>query len=132
MDDTKKKMLDYLTTIEEKGVEILIDKQEIIGLDKRRNDDRVGMRALQQQKADKCWITVGPLVMKMDSKKAEELLKNDQKQCDIQINILRSDLKVKVNELRKMEYNPPVPGLNLKPMSKEEMSALNQIWGQSV
>ncbi|KAL7287720.1 p53 and DNA damage-regulated protein 1-like isoform X3 [Trichogramma pretiosum] len=132
MDDTKKKMLDYLTTIEEKGVEILIDKQEIIGLDKRRNDDRVGMRALQQQKADKCWITVGPLIMKMDSKKAEELLKNDQKQCDIQINILRSDLKVKVNELRKMEYNPPVPGLNLKPMSKEEMSALNQIWGQSV
>lgn len=67
--------LDYLQKIEEKGVEILTDRQEVIALDKRRNDDRVGMRALQKQKGDKTWITVGPLLLKMSSKKAEELLK---------------------------------------------------------
>lgn len=67
--------LDYLQKIEEKGVEILTDRQEVVALDKRRNDDRMGMRAVQKQKGDKTWITVGPLLLKMSSKKAEELLK---------------------------------------------------------
>lgn len=68
-------MLNYLQKIEEKGVEIITDRQEIIALDKRRNDDRVGMRALQKQEVDKTWITVGPLLLKMGKKEAEDLLK---------------------------------------------------------
>lgn len=67
--------------IEEKGVEILTDRQEVVALDKRRNDDRVGMRALQKQKGDKCWITVGPLLIKMNSKAAEDLLKEGIFHC---------------------------------------------------
>ncbi|XP_031782545.1 p53 and DNA damage-regulated protein 1 isoform X2 [Nasonia vitripennis] len=130
--DEHKEMLNYLSKIEEKGVEILTDRQEVVALDKRRNDDRVGMRALQKQKGDKTWITVGPLLLKMNSKAAEDLLKEDQKQCDIEINKIRSDLKVKVNELRDMEHNPPVPGLMLKPMSQQEMAAMNQVLGKSL
>ena len=56
----------------------------------------------------------------------------DQKQCDIEINKIRSDLKVYVNELRDMEYNPPVPGLMLKPMSHSEMSAMNNVLGKTL
>lgn len=67
-------MLDYLQTVEAKAGEILTDRQEIVDLDKRRNDDRVGMRALQKQKDTKCWMTVGPLLLKMNSKRAEDLL----------------------------------------------------------
>jgi len=124
-------MLDYLQKLEEKGVEILTDRQEVVALDKRRNDDRVGMRALQKQNHDKTWITVGPLLLKMPANKAEELLKEDQKQCDIEINKIRSNLKVKVNELRDLEHIPPVPGLMLNPMSNTEMSAMNQVMGRS-
>ena len=79
MDETQKKMLDYLSKIEHKGVDILTDRHEVIALDKRRNDDRVGMRALQKQKGDKCWMTVGPLIIKMKSKDAEDLLKEGLK-----------------------------------------------------
>lgn len=68
-------MLKYLQKLEEKAAEILTDKQEIIAYDQRRNDDRVGMRALQKQKGDKTWITVGPLIIKMKSDAAEDLLK---------------------------------------------------------
>lgn len=67
-------ILEHLETVEHKANEILTDQQEIIALDKRRNDDRVGMRALQKQSYDKTWITVGPLILKMPSKTAEELL----------------------------------------------------------
>ncbi|XP_043282993.1 p53 and DNA damage-regulated protein 1 [Venturia canescens] len=126
------RMLNHLRQVESKAAEILTDKQEVIDLDKRRNDDRVGMRALQKEHHDKTWITVGPILLKMDTKKAEELLVKDQKECDIAVNKIRSDLKVKVNELRDLEHNPPVPGLMLKPMSYKEMSAINQLSGKSL
>ncbi|KAJ8676554.1 hypothetical protein QAD02_012341 [Eretmocerus hayati] len=130
--DDQKEILDFLQKLEEKGVEILTDRQEIVALDKRRNDDRVGMRALEKQKGDKMWLTVGPILLKMPSKAAHKLLVEDQKQCDIEINKLRSNLKVKVNELRDLELVPPVPGLMLKPMSRDEMSAMNQVLGKSL
>ncbi|XP_011308594.1 p53 and DNA damage-regulated protein 1 isoform X2 [Fopius arisanus] len=126
----QREMLDYLQKVEEKAGEILTDRQEIVALDKRRNDDRVGMRALQKQNDDKCWITVGPLLLKMSAEKAEDLLLQDQRDCDIEVNKLRSNLKIKVNELRDLEHTPPVSGLMLKPMSHAEMSAINQSIGK--
>ncbi|XP_047366665.1 p53 and DNA damage-regulated protein 1 isoform X2 [Vespa velutina] len=125
----QQELLQHLEQVEAKAGEILTDRQEIIALDKRRNDDRVGMRALQKANSEKTWMTIGPMLLKMSSKTAEELLLKDQKQCDIEVNKLRSDLKIKVNELRDLELNPPVPGLMLKPMAYKEMSAMNQVLG---
>lgn len=70
----QEKALKHIQQVEEKAGEILTDRQEIIALDKRRNDDRVGMRAVQKAGSNKTWITVGPLLLKMPSKTAEELL----------------------------------------------------------
>ncbi|XP_012055604.1 PREDICTED: p53 and DNA damage-regulated protein 1 [Atta cephalotes] len=132
MADEQHKLLEHLEKVENKAGEILTDREEIVALDKRRNDDRVGMRALQKQTHEKTWITVGPLLLKMSSKAAEELLVKDQRECDTAINKLRSDLKIKVNELRDLELTPPVPGLMLEPMSHKEMNAIGQILGRSV
>ncbi|KAL6443039.1 hypothetical protein ACFW04_002791 [Cataglyphis niger] len=126
------RLLEHLEKVENKAGEILTDRKEIIALDKRRNDDRVGIRALQKQSHEKMWITVGPLLLKMPSKTAEELLEKDQRECSIAINKLRSDLKIKVNELRDLELTPPVPGLMLEPMSHKEMDAISQVLGRSV
>lgn len=68
------RLLEHLEKVENKAGEILTDRKEIIALDKRRNDDRIGIRALQKQSHKKTWITVGPLLLKMPSKAAEELL----------------------------------------------------------
>lgn len=127
----QQKALKHIQQVEEKANEILTDRQEIIALDKRRNNDRVGMRALQKQNCEKLWVTIGPLLLKMPSKTAEELLVKDQRECNIEINKLRSNLKIKVNELRDLELNPPVPGLMLQPMSHQEMSVIKQILGQN-
>ncbi|XP_026673805.1 p53 and DNA damage-regulated protein 1 [Ceratina calcarata] len=123
--------LKHIQQVEEKAGEILTDRQEIIALDKRRNEDRVGMRALQKENCKKTWITVGPLLIKMPSTTAEELLVKDQKECDIEINKIRSNLKIKVNELRDLELNPPVSGLMLQPLTHKEMTAINLVMGQS-
>lgn len=45
---------------------------------------------------------------------------------DAEVNKLRSNLKVKVNELRDMEHQPPVPGLMLKPMLPAELQAMGR------
>lgn len=58
------------------------------------------------------------------------LLFTDQVQLDTQINKLRSELKVKVNKLRDMEFQSPVPGLMLNPLSRSELSAVGQIMGR--
>ncbi|KYN35187.1 p53 and DNA damage-regulated protein 1 [Trachymyrmex septentrionalis] len=141
MADEQHELLEHLEKVENKAGEILTDREEIVALDKRRNDDRVGMRALQKQSHEKTWITVGPLLLKMSSKAAKELLEKNnfklaeqenQRECDTAINKLRSDLKIKVNELRDLELIPPVPGLMLEPMSYKEMNAIGQILGRSV
>ncbi|XP_043489875.1 p53 and DNA damage-regulated protein 1 [Polistes fuscatus] len=124
-------LLNHLQQVEAKAGEILTDRQEIVALDKRRNDDRAGMRALQKTNCNKTWIVVGPMLLKMPNETAEELLLKDQKQCDIEVNKLRSELKVKVNELRDLELSPPVPGIMLKPMSNKEMSVMNQVLGKN-
>lgn len=51
----------------------------------------------------------------------------DQRECSTAINKLRSDLKIKVNELRDLELSPSVPGLMLEPMSNKEMDAMRQV-----
>ncbi|XP_011883780.1 PREDICTED: p53 and DNA damage-regulated protein 1-like [Vollenhovia emeryi] len=132
MANEHQRLLQHLEKVENKAGEILTDRGEIVALDKRRNDDRVGMRALQKQVHPKIWITVGPLLLKMPSKAAQELLEKDQRECDTAISKLRSDLKIKVNELRDIELTPPVPGLMLEPMSRKEMEAVGQIFGPSV
>lgn len=68
------KILNHLQAVEEKAGEILTDKQEVIALDKRRNDDRVGYRALQKEEIKKTWMAVGPLLIKFESKAALDLL----------------------------------------------------------
>ncbi|RLU19474.1 hypothetical protein DMN91_008031 [Ooceraea biroi] len=86
--------LKHLEEVETKASEILTDRQEIVALDKRRNDDRVGLRALQKESNDKIWITVGPLLVKMSSKKAEELLEEDKDDYNIrkQEDVLQESL----------------------------------------
>lgn len=56
---------------------------------------------------------------------------SDYKQVDQEINKLRSDLKVKVNNLRDLDHQPPVPGLTLKALSRSEMDAVGQVLGRS-
>jgi hypothetical protein len=66
--------LEYLEEVEVLGEEIVRDKQEVVALDRRRNQNREALRALQCQDCDKTWLTVGSLLVKMPANKAKELI----------------------------------------------------------
>ncbi|XP_049816745.1 p53 and DNA damage-regulated protein 1 [Schistocerca nitens] len=123
--------LRLLSEIEEIGEEILRDRNEVVALDRRRNQTREALRAIQKSAADKVWVSVGSLLIKIPEKKATEMLKRDQIQVDVEINKMRSELKLKVNKLRDMEHQAPVPGLMLNALTSSEMGAIKTAMGFS-
>ncbi|XP_050540020.1 p53 and DNA damage-regulated protein 1 isoform X1 [Daktulosphaira vitifoliae] len=146
----EKTTMDYLFCVEKQAEEILVDKSEIVALDKKRNDNRMAIRAIINNKMpqNKTWIAVGPLLIKVTENRAKEMLQegikvilvenifissfkqkifSDQILLDSRINKIHSDLKIKVNKLRDMEYQEPVKGLFLNPLTKKEMNAMNQL-----
>ncbi|KAF6208247.1 hypothetical protein GE061_016699 [Apolygus lucorum] len=124
--ENPEKGIKELTEIENVANEILRDKSEIVALDKRRNSNREGIRALMKEKKKTSWMAVGPVLIKLRTEKAKTLLEKDQLATDTEINKLRSELKLKVNKLQDLEYKDPIPGLTLKPLNKQEFSAFKQ------
>nr|QFS22648.1 p53 and DNA damage-regulated protein 1 [Plutella xylostella] len=126
MMNDQEKLLKYLVSVEKLAEEILSDNKEIILLDKRRNLNREALRDISKSGQSKCLVTVGSVLVKHDIEATKSLLEADQKQLNIDINKLRSDLKVKVNNLRDLEMQPPVPGLMLAPLSAKEAIGLSR------
>lgn len=131
--------VEFLKQLEKKNNEIVKDNQKIVSLDVQRNQAREALRAMEKSDADKTFLLLGPMFVKMHKTQAESILKkgmqfllkifltsnfSDCENADIEINKIRSDLKVKVNELRDMKRLPGIPGLSLKPLNENEMKAL--------
>uniref|UniRef100_A0A1A9WMW3 Uncharacterized protein n=1 Tax=Glossina brevipalpis TaxID=37001 RepID=A0A1A9WMW3_9MUSC len=122
------KCLEIIKSTEETADKILMNKQELIALDKRRQQNREAIRELQKNHEDKeekkVWITVGSMLLKMPREKALNLLKNDQVEIEREINILQSDQKILVNKHRDLEHFSSYSGTNIKPLERKELNAL--------
>lgn len=151
--DVEKTTMEYLFRVEQQAEKILLDKSEVISLDKKRNNNRMAIRALMNNKPqEKTWLAVGPCLVKIPCEKAKTMLEegtqftnllnilfcaikkllfSEQVNLDSRINCLRNDIKFNVNKLRDMEYKEPVRGLFLNPLTKKEMSAMNQLLGEN-
>ncbi|KAJ8041964.1 p53 and DNA damage-regulated protein 1 [Holothuria leucospilota] len=124
-------VLRHLGELEELAEEVLTAKQQIVDLDKKRNQNREALRALQNKrkassKESKEWVCFGNTFLKLPHCKTEEMLKEDQKQLDTEIEKLRDELKPKVKRLRDMEGLPDVKGFDLKSLTKEEALAIHR------
>lgn len=68
--------MEYLFRVERQAEKILVDKSEIIALDKIRNNNRMAIRALMNSKIpqDKTWMAIGPCMVKVSCEKARTML----------------------------------------------------------
>ena len=130
--ENPEKTVQQLSCTEELAEDILRDRSEMVALDQRRNHNREGIRALSKLKVRSSWVSIGPVLVKMPTATATEYLQMDQVATNAEINKLHSNLKVKVNKLRDLEFQDPVSGFNLNPLSREEMNAIQQVYGKSV
>ncbi|XP_065204228.1 p53 and DNA damage-regulated protein 1-like [Planococcus citri] len=131
MDNKEKKQLQHLFEVEKKAEQILVDKNDSVSLDMRRNWDRESLRALDKLRdGQKVWTIFGPNITKLTKEKAKEILEQDMVDANIEINKLRSDMKVKVNELRDLEYQEKYTGFSLNALTNKELSAMKQVWNE--
>jgi hypothetical protein len=71
-----------LEEVEMLGEEIVREKQEVVALDRRRNQNREAVRALYQS-GGKTWLTLGSLLVKVPGDKAKELLEQGRSQLSL-------------------------------------------------
>ncbi|XP_055609432.1 p53 and DNA damage-regulated protein 1 [Uranotaenia lowii] len=123
----QQKTIEILRETERVADQVLMRKQELIALDKRRQETREATRTLKNSfpsGSAKVWITVGSMLMKMPRDKALELLEKDAAQIEQEINRLRAEQKVLVSKQRDLEHEKPLRGFDLKPLTAAEISAI--------
>jgi hypothetical protein len=70
-----KRTIEILIATERVADQILGNKQEIVALDKRRQDNREAIRGLDKcQDQDKTWITLGSMLVKMPKARAIDIM----------------------------------------------------------
>ncbi|XP_068930018.1 p53 and DNA damage-regulated protein 1 [Petaurus breviceps papuanus] len=123
------RVLLYLSEVEELAEEVLADKQQIVDLDLKRNQNREALRALQRDpsQSNKVMVCFGNMFIKLPRPRTKDMIHKDQEHLDEEIEKLRKQLKGKVNRLLEAQGKPELKGFNLKPLSQEEMRAINVI-----
>ncbi|KAG8194579.1 hypothetical protein JTE90_013317 [Oedothorax gibbosus] len=123
--------LEYLSKLEEVAEDILIDKEQIVNLNRRSNALREAKRALQANmkkdgSSSKTWMCFGNMFIKCPKEKALGIVESDQVVIDDEIKTLRDNLKPKVENMRNLEGKPE-SRFNLKPLTKDELNAMKKI-----
>ncbi|KAJ3005417.1 p53 and DNA damage-regulated protein 1 [Thoreauomyces humboldtii] len=106
--------------------DILIEKQLIIDLDRRRNDNRMALRSLSKDPPKKTYFFAGGLFMKFPTPAVQELLKSDQSNIDGEIQRLRDSVREHARELEKKETGGVTrnKGFDLKGMGRHELGEI--------
>lgn len=69
------KSIEIINKTEELADKILVNKQELTVMDKRRQENREALRLIEKSEEPKVWITIGSMLVKMKRDQAIELLK---------------------------------------------------------
>lgn len=117
-----------LTKVELVADDIIDTKQQIVDFDARRHKTREALSQLRNLRAldsnpnhRKYWICIGDMFMRLNANDSKNWISEDHYQTEQSLDRLRDTLKEKVFELRELEGKPQVAGLNLKPLSKQEI-----------
>ncbi|PRP86048.1 hypothetical protein PROFUN_05819 [Planoprotostelium fungivorum] len=93
--------------------DILIDKQQLIDLDRRRNTNREALRQITDakkrplaQQEKKTWLCMRDIFILLPTDTAESFISKDQKMLDEKINTTRDELKHKTSKLSQIEGAP--------------------------
>uniref|UniRef100_UPI00358E18BF p53 and DNA damage-regulated protein 1 n=1 Tax=Myxine glutinosa TaxID=7769 RepID=UPI00358E18BF len=120
-------VFNYLTEVEELAEDVLADRQQVIDLGQKINFNREAIRSLQKEKSkDKVWVCFGSTLIKLTNPQTLDMLQKDQEQLNKEIDKIRSQLKVKVNNLNDAQGKPELKGFDLIPLMKMEMSSIHQ------
>ncbi|XP_053659017.1 p53 and DNA damage-regulated protein 1 [Anopheles marshallii] len=123
----QQKLMEILLETERVADRILAYKQELVELDKRRQDTREALRLIEKhipETQQRVWITIGPMLIKQDRPTAVEMLRKDQQTTEAEIERIRMEQKLMVAKQRDLEHDQPLRGFDLKPLSNAEIAGI--------
>ncbi|KRZ80721.1 p53 and DNA damage-regulated protein 1 [Trichinella papuae] len=114
------------TEIEIAAEEVLMYRAELLELDRKRQSNREGLRALQKMdNDDKVWILLGQSFIKIPVEKALKAYQQEKLNIEKKVNECRDDTKNKVDLLCKLEgAENRLAGFNLKSLNQEEAKTI--------
>lgn len=120
-------LLHRMRKTERLGEEILIERQQVIDYDRRRNTNREALGELTRRSmkdSSKVWINFGNLFIRMNKPVAVKLVEDDQQELTSVIDSLRDGLVVKAQKLREHEGDEGgiSKGWGLKSVNTSDMS----------
>lgn len=142
MKESDDKVYEIILENEKVADQILQNKQLILEYDKKRQGNREALRELRKSDEKKVWMTVGSMLIEMERLKAIEVLSDGEKlsielmmmnflpsnleqtKIDGEVDKLRDEQLVLVKKHKDLEMDYMPSGFNLKPLNRNEMSAL--------
>eukprot|EP00993_Chasmostoma_nieuportense_P006565 NODE_7201_length_457_cov_16.139394_g7035_i0.p1 GENE.NODE_7201_length_457_cov_16.139394_g7035_i0~~NODE_7201_length_457_cov_16.139394_g7035_i0.p1 ORF type:complete len:134 (-),score=35.37 NODE_7201_length_457_cov_16.139394_g7035_i0:27-428(-) len=95
------------TDIEKLAEEVLTDEQAVIDYDRRRNQNRESIRALQSVNgSQKVWILLENTFVRLPCSAAKQHLAKEQTKLDTEITSTRDQLKFKMDRLATLSNDP--------------------------
>eukprot|EP01102_Stenamoeba_stenopodia_P017963 TRINITY_DN6519_c0_g1_i1.p1 TRINITY_DN6519_c0_g1~~TRINITY_DN6519_c0_g1_i1.p1 ORF type:complete len:171 (+),score=47.06 TRINITY_DN6519_c0_g1_i1:178-690(+) len=126
-------VVDVLIETEKLAEDVVLNEQQTIELDKRRQRNRECLSSLKKQpprssdKIPKTWICAGDFFIKMPTDKAIDFITDDQLRITSEINNLREQTKDKMLKLHEMERQSTheISAMkNLKAMRPDELESI--------
>ncbi|CAG0904486.1 unnamed protein product [Cyprideis torosa] len=110
----------------EKQAQLVLDKKGLLlELDKQRQGLREGLRRMGPESVQS--LCLGNTFIQLPREKARRLMEKDLQECEKEIEATNAELKDQVAKLYEMEGKDKIKGMGLKPLSKQEATALQSL-----
>jgi len=120
-------VIEHLTVVEKKAQSILNNKENLLQLSKRKDQLRLSVRSVGDCRRQSLWMSFGPMMIKCDKAKANQILANDEKAVSQEMTRLREGMQRKYNKLQQLECSEENQWLKLKALSKDEANAVERM-----
>ena len=122
-------LIETLKEFEQIGDIILNDRRKLIDYDMKRQKNREALRAIDKVKDDqtKIWFCHGNSFVRMDSNQVKTKINNDNQMINDNIDKIRSETKLNLAKLKRMEGREEFKGFDLNPLSQDELKNLQKL-----
>ena len=122
-------LIETLKEFEQIGDTILNDRRKLIDYDMKRQKNREALRAIDKVKDDqtKIWFCHGNSFVRMDSDQVKTKINNDNQMINDNIDKIRSETKLNLAKLKRMEGSEEIKGFDLNPLSQDELKNLQKL-----
>mmetsp|Transcript_22060 Transcript_22060/g.52451 ORF Transcript_22060/g.52451 Transcript_22060/m.52451 type:complete len:140 (-) Transcript_22060:103-522(-) len=109
---------------EELAEQVLWLKKQLVGLDEKRQNNRVAQRQIRTQETKSLWLHTGTMFLKLPKKAVAQIVHEDGEKINHDVSETTEKAHGLVRELKRVEGETTkmAEAFDLKPLSKQDMT----------